>query len=96
MKHTPGEWFVYEHDPLVIVNSDGSSLGEMRPGDPFISLREALANARVAAAATRLLAVCQAIEAHCRNEQGLKGAAHAEEGKKLREQMRAAISKATA
>lgn len=44
-EHTPTPWSLYEHDPLVIVDDKGSSLGEMVPGDPYISPATALANA---------------------------------------------------
>jgi hypothetical protein len=53
--HTPGPWSLYAHDLLVIVNADGSSLGEMKPGDPFIAPETALANATLAASAPNLL-----------------------------------------
>lgn len=50
-KHTPTPWALYEHDPLIIVDEKGSSLGEMVPGDPYISRTEALANAALVVAA---------------------------------------------
>lgn len=55
-KHTSGPWSQYHDDPLVIVDTKGSSLGEMVPGDPYISHDEALAKARLTAAAPELLA----------------------------------------
>lgn len=55
VKHTPGPWSVYEDDPVIIVNAEGSSLGEMTAGDPFIQSDTMLANARLAAAAPDLL-----------------------------------------
>ena len=59
-RHTAGPWSVYPHDPLVIVNSDGSSLGIASPGDPFIGFAEAKANALVWAAGAELLAANRA------------------------------------
>jgi hypothetical protein len=41
-----------------------------------------------------MLSALEAIEAHCRNENGLKGSAHAEEGQRIRAQARAAIRRA--
>lgn len=49
--HTPGPWSQYAGDPLVIVNADGSSLGEASAGDPFIPFLQQLANAKLMAAA---------------------------------------------
>lgn len=54
MSATPGPWAQYEHDPLVIVNQEGSSIGDMKPGDPYIREAEALANAKLAATAPDL------------------------------------------
>ena len=54
-EHTKGPWETYDLDPTVIINSEGSSLGDMTPGDPFITGVEAFANARLAAAAPDLL-----------------------------------------
>lgn len=51
--------------------------------------------ARLIAAAPDLLAICQAIEAHCCANDGVKGDAHTAEGKRLREQLQIAIAKAT-
>lgn len=59
--HTPGPLHQDEHNPLVIVNSDGSSLGEASAGDPFIGHEEQLANARLWAAAPDLLAIAQMV-----------------------------------
>lgn len=53
-KYTPGPWLLYDSNPMVIVNGEGSSLGEMLPGDPFITPREALANATLVAAAPHM------------------------------------------
>ena len=55
-QHTPGPWSQYRDHPLVIVDDKGASLGEMLPGDPYISYEAALANARLVAAAPELLA----------------------------------------
>lgn len=52
---TAGPWSQYRDDQLVIVNSDGSSLCEATSGDPYISYRTQLANARLIAAAPELL-----------------------------------------
>lgn len=57
--HTPGPWTQYESDPLIIINSDGVSLGEMSAGSPNVSRSEQIANARLIAAAPELLAVVQ-------------------------------------
>lgn len=57
--HTPGPWATYDADPLVIVNSEGSSLGEMTPGDPFITPGAAIANALLAAASPDLLSIAE-------------------------------------
>lgn len=51
---TKGPWSVYADDGLIIVNSEGSSLGEMSAGDPFILLNEMLANAKLAAASPEM------------------------------------------
>lgn len=59
MSHTPGPWFQYADSPLVIVNAAGSSLGEASAGDPFIPMSQQLANARLFAASTELLAALQ-------------------------------------
>lgn len=56
---TAGPWSQYHDDPLVIVNANGSSLGEASAGDPFISYSEQLANARLIAAAPDLLAALE-------------------------------------
>lgn len=62
-QHTPGPWAQYADDPLVIVNAEGSSLGEASAGDPFITYAEQLANARMFATAPDLRnALMQAVE----------------------------------
>ena len=53
-QHTPGPWSQYRDHPLVIVDDKGASLGEMLPGDPYISYEAALANARLVAAAPEM------------------------------------------
>lgn len=64
VKHTPGPWAVYEDDPIVIINSGGSSLGEMSAGDPFIGHDEMKANALLASASPDLVDALQdALEA---------------------------------
>ena len=55
VKHTPGPWSLYDKNLLIIVNSEGASLGEMVPGDPFIGPEEALANARMASGAPEVV-----------------------------------------
>lgn len=50
--HTQGPWL---KDGLVIIAPDGSSLGEMSAGHPYIKVKEQAANARLAAAAPDLL-----------------------------------------
>lgn len=52
---TPGPWAVFASDPLIIINAEGASLGEMSAGDPFIERAEMEANARLAASAPALL-----------------------------------------
>lgn len=54
--HTPGPWVQYERNALIIVDKDGASLGDMTPGDPYISNAEALANAKLVVSAPDLLA----------------------------------------
>ena len=58
-RHTPGPWSQYYGDPLIIVDALGSSLGDMSPGDPFISHATAIANARLTSAAPDLLHLVQ-------------------------------------
>lgn len=60
-KYTKGSWSVYKDDPLIIVNEEGSSLGEMSAGDPYISHEEMVANAQMAAAAPDLLEALDAL-----------------------------------
>lgn len=57
--HTSGPWSVYEGDPLIIVNAEGSSLGEMSSGDPFISYAQMKANAAVAAIGPEAVALLE-------------------------------------
>jgi hypothetical protein len=59
-KHTPGPWAMDDNCPLVIVDKDGSSIGEMSAGDPFIPDDQQLANARLVCAAPDLLEACEA------------------------------------
>ncbi len=60
-KRTPGPWSQYEQDALIIVDKDGASLGDMTPGDPYISNEEALGNALLVVAAPDLVVVAKAI-----------------------------------
>lgn len=50
-KPTPGPWFQFKDDPLVIVDEKGASVGEMVPGDPYVPHGEARANAALVAEA---------------------------------------------
>ena len=61
---TPGEWSVYRDHLLVIVNANGSSIGDACPGDPFIGEAEAQANARLFAASKALFVALQAVLPH--------------------------------
>lgn len=44
-EHTPLPWATDNDDPVIIVNAEGSSLGEITSGDPYIGRHEELANA---------------------------------------------------
>ncbi len=54
-QHTPGPWAVDKDCDLIIVDHEGGSLGEMTPGNPAVSDEQAVANARLVAAAPELL-----------------------------------------
>lgn len=73
-KHTPGPWAQYAQNALIIVGKDGASLGDMTPGDPYISNEEALSNAKLVVCAPDLLAALK------RSEQYLILAVHDNEG----------------
>ncbi len=60
---TPGPWAQYDQDPVIIVNCEGGSLGEMTSGYPTIGEKEDIANARLAAAAPDLAARVIELEA---------------------------------
>ena len=106
--HTPGPWEFLEAGrteeegnacrPLTICGGNNDDLANVYSRDDAtvaISREEAIANARLIAAAPELLAVLQRLEAHCRVETGFKGEAHAAEGRDIRKQVQAAITKAT-
>jgi hypothetical protein len=44
-EHSKGKLLVYKDDPVILVNEEGSSLGEMTAGDPYIEVPEMIANA---------------------------------------------------
>lgn len=56
--HTPGPW---TRHGLIIAAADGSSVGEMSAGHPYISLGEQERNAALAAAAPDLLVALEAM-----------------------------------
>lgn len=85
-KFTPGPWSVIRGaDCDGVVDSRGATVADL------LSKHDAI----LIAAAPDLLAICQAIEAHCCANDGIKGEAHAAEGKRLRDQLQATITKAT-
>jgi hypothetical protein len=72
-----------------------SEAGEVLASVPITASGNSHKLALAMAAAPELLTVCQWLEAHCRVETGTKGAAHAEEGQRIRLALQAAIAKAT-
>ncbi len=65
--HTPTPWAQYHDDRLIIVDAEGSSLGEMTAGDPYISHATQIANAALVVTAVnsheKLLACREALRA---------------------------------
>lgn len=60
-KHTPGPWRLRRNaqecpDDMIVMNEEGASICDCAPGNPDISIAEAKANARLCAAAPKLLA----------------------------------------
>lgn len=94
--HTKGPWIqIIDREAGHISIHPAGRRGEI--GLVHMTEPNGEADAHLIAAAPDLLAACQAIEAHCRVETPeTRGnpAAHAAEGKRLREQMRVAIAKA--
>ncbi len=81
---------------LILCDSGGGSIANFTPPGPWMSIDEAKANCRVAAAGKSLLIVCQALEAHLRDAQKAKAdpEGHAAEGHAIRLQMNVAIATA--
>ncbi len=55
VKFTAGPWAVYQNDPVIIVDTEGYSLGEMTMGTPDGSYKKMCANAILAASAPELV-----------------------------------------
>lgn len=94
VQHTPGPWQVLEHRQIIQIGTNvfvGSTNDDYPMGE---------ANARLIAAAPDLLAALKAIEAHLSTNSRSAGKsleagrAWATEGQHIREQSRAAITKA--
>lgn len=106
MSHTPGPWHVnaYDQNTAIVYAHTG------HPTTPIVNIATATdANARLIAAAPDLLkeliatrAILDAVESHCKNDAGLRGLDHADEGRQVRHGLQlflatpsAAIAKAT-
>jgi len=105
-KHTPGPWVAeccerlnlgsYENYTAITLPgfSGLTPIALVPTHERAHTARERDANARLDAAAPEMLEALLALEAHCINEDGLKGAAHADDGRRVRNLVRAAIAKA--
>lgn len=65
-QHTPGPWHVYDADDFIVAAGDGFSICDCQPGNPIdVSDAQAVANARLIAAAPTMLAALEFIERAC-------------------------------
>lgn len=62
--HSPGPWFVADHDDFVVAAGNGFSICDCAPGNPYdVTDAQGVANARLIAAAPELLdALKKAVE----------------------------------
>ncbi len=63
-RYTKGPWRLRKSakeapDDLVVMDEQGASVADTRPSNPYMSIEEALANARLISAAPELLACCK-------------------------------------
>ena len=101
--HTPTPWSLYGADPLVIVDKDGASLGEMVPGDPYTSAAAARRNAAMVVLAVNshdtlkaaLTAALPLIEQEAEQREHSGNGEYFQPMKDLAEQVRAAGTKVT-
>jgi hypothetical protein len=91
-KYEPGPWKAHIFSVTGPKGQDIALCWDSEDGNG----KQTEANARLIAAAPELLEALQAIELHCSGKGDAKGAEHTAEGLRLREQIRAAITKATA